>query len=192
MHIQIDAEIPLIYRHAQKQAPFAAALALTLTAKDGQEDVRASLPSKFKLRNTWTARNICFAPASKTTLEARVTAPDYLALQETGGTKTPVSGTHIGIPNRQALGDGILRASKRPRGLLEKKRVFLLTAESGKRFVAQRTSRKSQPIRILYALERSQNVEPIFGMFETVLATVDHKFAMRFDEALQRAIATAR
>ena len=191
MHIQIDAEIPLIYKHAQKQAPFAAALALTLTAKDGQEDVRASLPSKFKLRNAWTSRNIRVTPANKQGLEAIVSAPDYMALQEAGGTKTPVSGRHIGIPNRKALGDGILRAGKRPRGLLDKPGVFILERK-GERLVAQRAGRKGRKLRILYSLEASQDVKPVFGMFETVRGTVDRKFAMRFDEALQRAITTAR
>lgn len=191
MNLQIEATIPTTFQHATRQAPFAIALSLTRTARDAQEAIREELPGKFHLRNSWTSRGVRIQRADKQHLEAIVSAPDYMALQETGGTKTPQNGRHIGIPNREALGDGILRAGKRPRGLLDKPNVFLLV-RGGERLVAQRMGRKGRKLRILYSLEATQQVAPRFGMFETVRDTVNGRFAMNLDAAFMQAMATAR
>ena len=188
MIVEIQAQIPDMFRGAMKQAPFAISLALNWVAKDAQQKVRSELPKRFHLRNTWTSRGIQVRAANKASLEALVTAPDYMALQETGGTRTPMHGGSLGVPLRANTGDGILRAPKRPRGMLDRPGFFILE-RAGQRMVAQRKGRR---LRILYHLDATQHIAPRFHLFDTVRGTVGARFAMRFDEAFARAVKTGR
>jgi hypothetical protein len=94
----------------EKHIPYILARTLTNTAVGAEMAVRATLPGKFTLRNTFTEKGIRFKAAQKNaaivqaevftdTANRRSGAPDYLGRQETGGEKCPVNGRmHIAIP----------------------------------------------------------------------------------------------
>ena len=74
---------------AAKRIPDAAAKALTRTAFDARDAVRDGLPERFNLRRPWISRGIGVTPAKPRTLMAEVWSRDrFMALQESGGTKT--------------------------------------------------------------------------------------------------------
>jgi hypothetical protein len=77
----------------RRQFPFAAAKALTATAKAAQVDVTRGMSSAFDRPTPFTERSIAVQPAQKTLLEAEVFVRPiqarYLGLQEAGGTRRP-------------------------------------------------------------------------------------------------------
>lgn len=69
-----------------KQVPFAAALALTRTAQEGQGEMRRAFVAKFDRPTPYTLKNALFIkPASKAKLEAQFGLKDAGALQKSGG-----------------------------------------------------------------------------------------------------------
>ena len=80
-------------RAVGRQVPFATAKALTKTALEARDAVRAGLPARFEIRSTWTARGVTINPASKSDYPnayAEVgTRHEWMVLQETGGAKAP-------------------------------------------------------------------------------------------------------
>ena len=190
MIIQINATITNAMRGFERQIPFATALALTRTAQDAQAEVRGQLPSRFRLRNGWTMRNIKIAGAQKASLEATITAPDYMAKQETGETEHARK-RYLAAPAPTIGNDRIPPARLRPRSLLSQPRTFVLDTAGGA-VIAQRKGRKRKPLRLLWWLTPQQRYSERFEFGDTTAQTVERRFAIRFDEAFARAVATAR
>jgi hypothetical protein len=81
-----------------KQLPFAIARALTVTARDVQDEVRNNLAQRFTLRNNWVRQGIQIQRATKQNLEAMVFSRDaFMGLQEVGGAKSPL-GNYLAVP----------------------------------------------------------------------------------------------
>lgn len=169
---------------ATKQLPFAIALALTKTAQDAQQDMRAALPGIFHLKNKWTQQQIRIVSATKASMQASITAPDYLAKQIAGGTQHPQRGAHIAIPGAPLLGRLIGRGS-RPRNLQGAFKMRI----SGGMALAQR---RGKVLRMMYWLDPTQDVRAVFDMQGIVQASVDRNIQLRFNSALMQAISTAR
>lgn len=189
MFIDLHTEIVSLSSVMQRQMPFAVALALTRTAQDAQEEIRQRLPVQFHLKNTWTARNIRIKAATKANWEAIITAPDYMAKQETGGELQPESSRHLAGPTDLLRGRRIPRGMK-PSALLDRDDTFILT-RNGHTAIAQRAGRKGKKLRILWWLTATQDYKPRFHMGETVADSVRTHFAMRLADALQYAEKTA-
>jgi hypothetical protein len=85
-----------------KQTRFAAALTLTMLAKDGQKVAQARIGEAFDNPTRFTRNAIAITPAKKTYLVSTVFAKDaqaeYLALEETGGGRKPEPGRPIIVP----------------------------------------------------------------------------------------------
>ena len=191
MQINISADQLALVAGNERQALFAIALALTRTAQDVQKEVRAQLPSKFTLRNGWTARNIRIEPASKSSLEASISAPDYMRKQETGEREVARK-RYLAAPGPAVGNSRIAPASMRPRQLLRQPKTFILELKSGKVAIAQRKGRKRLPLRIMWWLTPWQEYHERFEFGRTATDVVEKRFAIRFDEAFQHAMATAR
>lgn len=199
-----------------RQLPFAAALALTQTAKDAQASVRASMPAKFTLRRQWIVQGIRIKPANKTTLEAWVYSKDaFMARQETGGIKTgkpgggnfssssvaeatkgvrarPVGG-RVAVPTDKVLRNksDIIRKSDLPAGL--GKKAFVIGKGGNEQYLARRFSKgKRAGLQILYVLKGSTYIKPRLGLEEITTKVVERRFNKHFSEAFERAISTAR
>ena len=190
MIIQINTTITNAMRGFERQIPFATALALTRTAQDAQSEVRGQLPSRFRLRNGWTMRNIRITSAQKASLEATITAPDYMAKQETGETEHARK-RYLAAPG-PAIGDArVAPARLRPRALLSQPRTFVLDTAGGA-VIAQRKGRKRKPLRLLWWLTPTQRNSERFEFGDTAAQVVERRFAIRFEEAFARAVATAK
>ena len=101
LKLDVTADIAKATEHlselAQQHVPNAAAKALTRTAFDARDAVRDSLPERFNQRRPWISRGIGVTPAKPRTLMAEVWSRDrFMALQETGGTKTGTSAIPLG------------------------------------------------------------------------------------------------
>lgn len=170
----------------KRQIPFATMKALNDTAFDARAEIQRDLPQKFRLKNSWTQRHILVEKASKATLEAAVTAPDYMRKQEEGGVVKP-QGNHLATPEH--LRGKRISVSNRPRAVRNKPNVFLLKRGKGESIV-QKVGRKK--LRVLFWMTADQKFKPRFGMEQTVEYVVRTRFALHFDTAFQHAIDTAR
>jgi hypothetical protein len=188
--IKVDTDVEHLSPTMRRQMPFAIALALTRTVKEGQAEVIRQLPQRFTIKNGWTARQIRIKAATKSSLIAEVTAPDYMAKQEAGGTRTP-DGNHLATPGASLHGRLIPRSS-RPGAVFGKPRTFKLFGAGGREAIAQRLSGKTRQFRILYWLTDTQQYDERFEMGRTVANVVDRKFESELVKAMGAAMRTAR
>lgn len=90
------------FHAAARQVDYAAAVALTKTAKLAQEAVTSALPQTFDRPVPFTRNAVAIKPARRSDLAAEVFVKDkqaeYLAIQETGGTRQPKPGSPINVP----------------------------------------------------------------------------------------------
>lgn len=179
---------------ATSQVPFALARALTRTAKDGQGDVRAELPQRFTLRNTWVDRGIRIKPATKALPIAEVGSLEpFMERQETGGIRTPRSHRRIAVPtaNVRRGGRGMIAKSQRPAGLRGKPGVFLMKSKGGAGIV-RRHGKARLPLQFLYWLKAGVTIKPRFGFKGTTGNTVSRRFGPNFLDAIAEAMRTAK
>jgi hypothetical protein len=126
---------------AERQTPFATALALTWTAQDAQAVLRGGLERHFTIRDRWTTRGIRIEPAKKRWLSAAVGSVDsYMARQVEGGTKSALDAADLAVPlgirkhPKQRTG-----RSRWPGALLQKPGHFVAPLPGGgKRLAAHR------------------------------------------------------
>lgn len=197
MSFSIDANIPDIVDKLnmlkRKQIPFATALALTLTAADGQKAVKRSLPSKFIIRSPWTEKGIRIKKATKKKQQSMVFSRDpYMLKQEEGGKKRP-TGTHSPIPRavRKTPKQRITKA-RRPRQIVGKPTVFIGKTRGNSDAIFQRIGKKGR-LKLLYILHRGPvTIKPRFQMRETVQRIVRKVWKKNFGKAFARALSTAR
>ena len=176
-------------RIQRRQLPFATALALTRTGQDAQAKVREELPGRFRLTSQWVPRGIRITPATKSNPEVVVYSRDqFMALQETGGTKRPGSHRFLAVPR-----DGVKRTQKgriskagRPGRVMQKSNTFIDRAPGGMLGIWQRRTKKR--VNLLYVLTSKADIKPRFGFFETVTGVARDRFEPRFNEAMRRAV----
>lgn len=189
----IAAVVKRLDRTVWKQVPFAAAKALTDTAKDVQRELNTAIEQVFDQPTPFTQKAVGIATATKQSLSARVFLKDvqaaYLGLQITGGTR---------LPKRRALvlpGSGLKlnQYGNIPRGkvqqLLARKDVF-----SGKvRGVAGLWQRqKAGPPKLLILFEPKAQYQKRLPFYEVARATIERRLTANVEAALRSALATAR
>ena len=169
---------------AEKHIPNAAAKALTRMAFDARDAVRDSLPQRFNLRRPWVKWGVGVTPAKPRTLMAEVWSRDrFMALQETGGTKTGTSAIPLG-PMAQKARTQVIPKSQWPAQLAQKKTVFY---HAGMLF----ERRDERRILALYLLGKQQKVEPRFGMADTVRSVALKEYYRQMERALRKELAKA-
>ena len=213
--IRVDINTKEIERlagsEALKQLRFAAAVSLTMAAREARDSVRASMPSRFTIRRQWVVQGIRYTPASKDTLEAMVFSKDpFMGRQETGGIKTgsPSGGNFTGANLQQNKGkrvrpamgrvavptdkvlrskSEIIRKSELPSGLGE--RGFVIGKPGDTQFLAKRFAKgKRAGLQILYVLKRSTQIKPRLGLREITEKVVSRRFMKIFSDQLEKAI----
>lgn len=163
---------------AARRIPDAAAKALTRTAFEARDAVRDGLPERFTMRRPWISRGIGVTPAKPRTLMAEVWSRDrFMALQESGGTKTGKLAIPVG-PMAEKARAQVIPKSQWPGKLLAKKNVFYRAGAVFER-------RDEKRIMALYLLRRRQKVEPRFGMAETVRSVALREFQRQMERALR-------
>lgn len=197
----IDVRLPEVHdrldKLARTQIPFATALALTWTANDARDEVKAGLPDKFVIRSTWLERGIRTTPASKRNPQATVYSKDwFMVRQESGGTKTP-QGKYTALPRqiRKNRKQRITQA-KWPSAIVGRKNVFIqdLPGRTDRAGIFQKVGRKGKgKPRLLYVLDsRPMKIKPRFEFAKTVDRVVSSRWTKNFGKALAKSLATAR
>lgn len=160
---------------ADKRIRAAAAQALSRTAFDARDAVRASLPQNFTLRRPWVAQGIGALPATPQRLVAVVYSRDrFMRLQETGGEKSGKIAIPVGRMAEIARTQ-VIPKSLWPKALRGKKGVFVRQG-----MVLQRSGKRIAP---LWLLRRRQMVEPRLQMRQTSADVVQARFAAQFRRA---------
>jgi len=177
-----------------KQLPFAIARALTVTARDVQDEVRNNLAQRFTLRNNWVRQGIQIQRATKQNLEAMVFSRDaFMGLQEVGGAKSPL-GNYLAVPTslvRRTPKD-MIRKADRPKCLGNKAEVIEFM---GRKWLALKRSRKGRnknDLRLMYLLVPRADIEPRLKLRDDGLRVSQAVFQRRLQESLELALRTAR
>lgn len=177
-----------------RQLQFAAAKALTDTAKDVQTEVRANIPQRFTLRRQWIVQGIRIMPASKANLEAVVySRDDFMRLQETGGDKTP-RGRYVAVPTSlvRRTPKQVIRKADRPRNLGDKAQI---EEYRGNKFLALKQARRGKggnDLRFLYLLIPRADIDQRLKLREDGERVARAMFPQRLQEAIAYAMRTAR
>tara|TARA_Y100000114_G_C11680392_1_gene288321 strand:+ start:212 stop:859 length:648 start_codon:yes stop_codon:yes gene_type:complete len=206
LEINVESNISALTKamdaFGKDQLPFATSRALNDAAFDVRNTiVEQTFTRSFNVKNKRFA-GVAFKvdPAKKRKLEARVfdrLKKDYLALQESGGTKRP-RGNNIAIPTDEirVTGRGVTKA-RRPRQLLQSgKRAFRTKSKTGQDIIAQRRGKKRYPIKVLYVLEPQADIKPRFPFYEVGIKVAQDVFGkqlpIRFKEAKKDAFSKSR
>lgn len=198
------------------QIPFALALGLTTTAKDGQAATWGHLQSNpaFNIRRaSWAKGGIRIEPATKQKLMSVVKDINwYMELQETGGGKFPEFGAYIAVPLRGARPTprSQIDPNNSPKRVMQRGGfiqrlnkgtliMFLPLFKAGRRGRLakgvggiQKAASWTRQVLPMYALVKRATVRPEYGMRDVVERIVDQRFAANFLWALDRALRTKK
>ncbi|HEX8499289.1 MAG TPA: hypothetical protein VF659_01765 [Pyrinomonadaceae bacterium] len=179
-----------------EQLTYAAAVALTRTAKDAQSGSIEAVRRTFTTRGTWYLPSgrfgIRITPATKARLEAAVrTAADWLIPHETGEDKVASGGGMLAIPlvgrGRPRPSQGAkVRSDLKPRALgrrgvvVETRRGPVLFGRQDRRLVA------------FYGLERRARIRKRSTVIEPTVQTFGRNFGDNLAEAITEALRTAK
>lgn len=168
---------------AGRQLPFVASVALNRTAVGARDLVKGNLPKRFTLRNRWTVGGIQARTSSKTNLVAQVSAPGYMQIQETGGTRTPLESKMLAAPTDAVKGKRVIPKAKRPRALLSD-RAFIIRMRNGEAGVFLRYGKKRGQIKLMWWLSDDQQYEERFEFERDVHDYVQDRFNANFVAAM--------
>lgn len=171
---------------AGNQLPFITSVALNRTATGARDLVRSNLPKRFTLRNNWTRGGIQSVMSNKSSLMAQVLAPDYMAIQETGGERSPRVSSTLAAPAEKT--NRVIPKGLRPRAMIQSGKAFVLPMSNGNAGVFQRTGKKRKDIKLLYTLSDQQSYEERFHFEDDVRAYVMTKFSVNFAAAFAQAM----
>lgn len=198
-----------------KHVPFATVLSLNRTMAEGQRVVKAGMPGRFHLRNTWSEKGVRTKSATKSNPTALVYTLDwYMRDQEAGATRRPTKAGSMFIPSLEVReGEaitGLVKKGMRPKALLKaaekaagrkrgrragpaKPTAFIATMGNGKRgLFIRRTADKRLPIVLLYTLQESVKVAPRWGFERSVVGVSDKVMRAEFIKALDQALKSAK
>lgn len=198
--IQVKAEVDIAsWQRAwnalgRDQLPFATAATLTSLAKSAQARVRQELPSRFKVRSTWTSRGIQIQPASKRDWPRAYalvgTRDAHMVDQELGAVRKPRSGRNIAIPTKRVKrkGSGAVRAAQRPRRLIQRKKAYA----TQRAIKLKDTRRTKHQAAVMFLLRPVVKIRARFGFEDTVRDVVRREASQAFQRELGRALRTRR
>ena len=179
---------------ASDQLPFAAAAALTDTAKDATAELKERFGSHFQLRNRGLLNAVTYQPASK-----RDTPPtayvgvrpwaEFLVLHVTGGAQKGKAG-RVAVPTRIVRRGATGRVPKRqlPRTLRDAKGFVASELEQRERIVVRRRGAAGR-VGIFFHLVSSAKIRQRWPFEREVIDTARAKlpghFARRAEQALR-------
>lgn len=184
----------------EDQMPFAAARALTWTAKDAQQEIKRNLPQQFILENKWTEKGIRITPADKKNLESEVYFKDeYMVKQEEAATLLP-SGSHIAIPASSRgrspvkTASGRIRKGLYPGQLLNNNKEYFTGTIAGTYGIWKRTGRKDSKgwpranVALMYLLTPRARITKRWGYEKKVEEVVTTRLPRLFRISLSQAL----
>lgn len=189
--VEVTGDIAAL-KSLPRQLNYAAAVATTRAAKEGQAASISAIRGTFTTRSSWYQPSNQFGvkvkPATKDNLEAEVsTRAHWLALHETGGVKRP-RGKYLAIPTANARRSNNL-AIPRPRRPRNLRRPFVVKTRSGPVLFERQAGGN---IQAMYHLEPRARIRKRSVIIEPVTKVVDRRFGAIFGRALDEALETAR
>ena len=184
----------------RKQIPFATVLVIKFTLEDAQQELRAQLPRRFTIRNTFLEKGIRIKFANKKNLAGRVFTVDEILRRQITGAKKGGKGRPVPLPRAIKGGGGshapavkVLRPGKRPRALKGKKKVFEAPIRGGHRGIFKRRGKARYPIEFLWRLHwKSTRVDSSFDFEDIAQRVFRKRWDKNFGKALGRALASSR
>lgn len=212
MRIRIDdSDVQAGYRRmVDQQMPFIIAETINGLMLDAQKEVVRGIHARFKVREAGLIRRTVkirkFAKKRDLSTDFALDGKgaDILAKFEEGGTKRPVEGANLAIPQDvKANRAGLIIHRNRPRALIDARKAFLIRTPRGgvilERY-GRKTSKKrrrtdggsGRKTRILYLLRPRVKIDDRLEFIDTVTKTFTIRFDRQFDLAFTRAMRTAR
>lgn len=180
----------------RRHIPFAFERAFRKMGIDAQEEVRRGMPKRFTLRNKRVQSGIRYWYTKRHAWPKMYveigSLDDFMAMQETGGTKRPVKGRMLAVPTLQVrTGQNIagrLPRRFRPKALMASGRGEI--ERMGQTVLMWMRVRRNLQ-RPAYVLTKQARLKPRFGLQETVEGKVRTAFGKHFTDAMWHAIKTA-
>lgn len=206
MKISVEADIEKLKhrltRLQKDQLPFAASLALNQVAADVANEITRQMPNNLDRPTPFTLKAYQFRPgtfrgmrANKRNLMVLINPADiqkqYLRYQIEGGIRTPKQRA-IFVPSDKAPKNqyGNLSRANRKRIIQGKGKYFSAGREEGKTpGIYYRTENGIEPMAFYV---NQATYKPILPVQRIAAGVVKSKYARRLQEALSRALATAR
>lgn len=181
----------------RKQVPFAAAKALTQTAKQVQKELERQLPIKLDRPTPFTRRAFGTVRATKSRLRSTIFVKDlqaeYLSFAIHGGHRDP-DNKRILMPKNIKLNKygniANLKDGKKVKALLAKPNTFKGTVK-GVPGIWQRVNRNKK-VKLLIRFETGAEYKPRFPFFQIAGGVARAKVSRNFVDALEFAVKTAR
>jgi hypothetical protein len=175
----------------KKQLPFASSLALNRTSEKARDIYVKDLPGKITLRKSWWKPGNRFGfnvkNSNKTNLTAVIyTRAPWMALHETGGTKTPQKKA-LAIPHanvKRTKRDLISKANK-PAGMKNK----FIKVVNGQPLLFKRLNKG---IKLMYTLVPSAKIKAVLQFRNTIKKDVNRIFPDEFNKAFDEAMRTRK
>ena len=200
-------------KNKQKQVKFAATVALNNTAFKARENLIKEYKESFVVRNTNLPKAVAVKKATKENLQAEVSFPkDWMYINTKGGKKEPEHSKVLMVPIKNGgLKDyrtqsGKIKQSKKPVNLLKyadthpfktKAHVatphpFVLENKKGQTMIAVRDKENRKDMKFLYVGVPTADVKKRWDFEKIVQDTAAKELPKMFDEALKKAMATAK
>lgn len=183
----------------KNQIPFAAAHALTTTAKQAQARIQREMPDLFTIRNRHIQRGIRIMPAKKNNLRAEVGSIDtFMRLQVTGGIKRgEVKGEGRAIPGKAVRPTFAAKVprSKFPGALQAKggrRKPFKVRFKSGREALVRRVGSHRLPIEALWYFPSQVQVDARLDLGDLVEGVARTHWPKNMVASFEKALKTAR
>lgn len=196
-----------------KQVKFAASVALNNTAFKARSNLIGEYKKSFTVRNTNLPKAVTVKKATKEKLTAEVSFPkDWMYINTKGGKKEPEHSKVLMVPLKNGgLKDyrtqsGKIKQSQKPGNLLKyadshplktKAHVatphpFVMQNKKGQTMIAVRDKLNRKDLKFLYVGVPTANVKKRWDFEKIVQDTAAKELPKMFDEALKKAMATAK
>ncbi len=215
LRIRVDsAAFSSAIEYNRDQIPFAVANTLNRCAQEGLAETVRGLPSKFIIRNSWVEKGFRVQFATKSNLVCTISHLDpFMALQEWGGTKEPVSAGNVAIPvGARPTPSATTPQSKWPGRIprhffIVKGGVTMEFARTGRKSRKGKSKRSGKGggargvkapggndpnLKLMYVLRKSVTIHARLGMVDQVSKTAAERFGINFAGFFAAAIRTAK
>lgn len=195
----IDAAMKDVDAFFWREVPFGTAGALNATIFDVRRHiVEVTYPRSFEVRNRAFPRVLfrIMPKATKRKLETMLVQHldrGYVAMHADGGTKRGRSGGRVAIPDKpekMRTKNGRIRATNKPRRIVDRKDVFVV--EKGSRKFILKRGRKGAKNELLYSIVPEAQIKKSFRFYEDAEKVTLRVFSGHWNTQMDRAIRSSR
>lgn len=185
------------FDNKMKQLRFNSMLALNDVAQEIKKNaVPESFKDEFTVRNKQFPKRTQFKRATTANLEVDLTFPhEQMEAHATGGEKVPGRSHDLAIPMPDLQqksfrsAKGVVKRNYKPSTLISDKKAFVLTAKSGKKYVARHTKTDTE---FLYRLKPEAKLKKDFDFKKICVETRDKFLGNFLEKRLKEAKAKNR